>query len=95
VLNSSRAGYVLGRPLLPTFGELPLVRIDLMAVRTWLAELHDAGEVNASTIAKAYRLLGRILGAAVEAGYLPASPCIVKGTGSSMRKRPPDQRWNL
>jgi hypothetical protein len=30
---------------------------------------------------QAYRLLGRILGAAVEAGYLPASPCIVKGTG--------------
>jgi len=74
-------GYLLGRFLLPTFGELPLARIDVMAVRTWLAELHDAGEVSATTIAKAYRLLGRILGAAVEAGYLPASPCVIKGAG--------------
>jgi len=74
-------GYLLGRFLLPTFGELPLARIDVLAVRTWLAELHDAGEVSATTIAKAYRLLGRILGAAVEAGYLPASPCVIKGAG--------------
>jgi integrase len=28
-----------------------------------------------------YVLLGRILGAAVEAGYLPASPCVIKGAG--------------
>jgi integrase len=74
-------GYLLGRFLLPTFGELPLARIDVMAVRTWLAELHDADQVSATTIAKAYRLLGRILGAAVEAGYLPASPCVIKGAG--------------
>src|SRR6266508_5495522 len=40
-------GYLLGRFLLPTFGELPLARIGVMAVRTWLAELHDAGEVSA------------------------------------------------
>jgi len=74
-------GYLLGRFLLPTFGEVPLACIDVMAVRTWLAELHDAGKVSATTIAKAYRLLGRILGGAVEAGYLPASPCVIKGAG--------------
>jgi integrase len=82
-------GYLVSRFLLPTFGELPLARIDVMAVRTWLAELHDAREVSATTIAKAYRLLGRILGAAVEAGYLPASPCVIKGAGV---ERPPEMQ---
>ena len=33
--------------------------------------LHRAGEVTPTTIAKAYRLLRRILNVAVEAGYLP------------------------
>jgi integrase len=39
------------------------------------------GEVTPTTIAKAYRLLGRILNVAVEAGYLPRNPCTVKGAG--------------
>jgi integrase len=50
-------------------------------VRTWLAGLHEAGEVTPTTIAKAYRLLCRILNVAVEAGYLPRNPCTVKGAG--------------
>jgi hypothetical protein len=43
--------------------------------------LHRAGEVTPTTIAKAYRLR-RILNVAVEAGYLPRNPCMVKGTGT-------------
>jgi hypothetical protein len=50
-------------------------------VRTWLAGLHQAGEVTPTTIAKAYRLLRRILNVAVEAGYLPRNPCAIKGAG--------------
>ena len=63
--------YLLRRLLLPAFEETPLGRIDAMTVRSWLADLHEVGEVTPTTIAKAYRLLRRILNVAVEAGYLP------------------------
>jgi hypothetical protein len=53
-----------------------------MTVQAWLANLHRAGEVTPTTIAKAYRLLRRILNVAVEVGYLPRTPCTVKGAGS-------------
>jgi Phage integrase SAM-like domain len=52
-----------------------------MTIRAWLASLHDAGEVTPTTIAKAYRLLRRILNVAVEAGYLPRNPATIKGAG--------------
>jgi len=74
--------YLLRRFLLPAFGDLPLAHLDVMAVQTWLAEQHNADQVSPSTIAKAYRLLRRILGCAVQAGYLPQNPCVVRGAGS-------------
>jgi integrase len=43
--------------------------------------LHELGEVTPTTIAKAYRLLRRILNVAVEAGYLPRNPAVIKGAG--------------
>ena len=73
--------YLLRRFLMPAFGEVPLGRLDVLAVRGWLASLHRDGEVTPTTIAKAYRLLRRILAVAVEAGYLPRNPCTVKGAG--------------
>jgi integrase len=73
--------YLLRRLLLPAFGETPLGRIDVMTVRSWLADLHEVGEVTPTTIAKAYRLLRRILNVAVEAGYLPRNPAAIKGAG--------------
>jgi hypothetical protein len=73
--------YQLRRFLLPAFGSVPLGRLDTMTVRAWLAELHREAEVTPTTIAKAYRLLRRILNVAVEAGYLPRNPCTVKGAG--------------
>ena len=48
--------YLLRRFLLPAFGPVPLGRLDMMTVRAWLADLHRAGEVTPTTIAKAYRL---------------------------------------
>jgi hypothetical protein len=61
--------YLLRRFLLPAFEETALGRIDPMTmVRSWLASLHEADEVTPTTIAKAYRLLRRILNVAVEAG---------------------------
>jgi integrase len=73
--------YLLRRFLLPAFEAVPLGRLDTMTVRAWLADLHRAGEVTPTTIAKAYRLLRRVLNVAVEAGYLPRNPCTVKGAG--------------
>jgi integrase len=82
-------GYLLRRFLLPTFGQAALSSIDVVAVRSWLAKLLAEG-VSASTRAKAYRLLLRILGAAVEAGYLLRNPCTVKGAG---QERAPEMRF--
>jgi integrase len=72
---------LLRRLLLPAFEETPLGRIDAMTVRSWLANQHEAGEVTQTTIAKAYRLLRRILNVAVETGYLPRNPAAIKGAG--------------
>ena len=81
--------YLLRRFLLPTFGKAALSSIDVLAVRSWLASLQAQG-VSASTRAKVYRLLSRILGAAVEAGYLLRNPCTVKGAG---QERAPEMRF--
>jgi integrase len=81
--------YLLRRFLLPTFGKAALSSIDPLAVRTWLANL-QAQQLNPSTVAKAYRLLSRILGAAVDAGYLLRNPCTVKGAG---QERAPEMRF--
>jgi hypothetical protein len=78
--------YLLRRFVLPTFGKAALSSIDVLAVRSWLANLQAQG-VSASTRAKAYRLLSRILGAAVEAGYLIRNPCMVKGAGQEQARR--------
>jgi integrase len=81
--------YLLRRFLRPAFATTPLGRLDPLTVRAWLAELHEAGEVTPTTIAKAYRLLRRILNVAVEAGYLSRNPCTVKGAGI---ERPAEMR---
>ena len=53
----------------------------MLAIRTWLARLEAEG-VGQATRAKAYRLLARILGAAVEARYLAVNPCSIRGAAS-------------
>jgi hypothetical protein len=45
-----------------------------LTVRTWLVKL-EADGVGQATRAKAYRLLARILGAAVEARFITVNPC--------------------
>jgi integrase len=80
---NTKAGYrtILRQYLRPAFGSYPLGRIDVLAVRTWLARLEAEG-VGQATRAKAYRLLARILGAAVEARYLGVNPCSIRGAAS-------------
>jgi integrase len=80
---NTKDGYrsILRRYLRPAFGSYPLASIDVLAVRTWLAKL-EADGVDPATRAKAYRLLARILGAAVEARYLAVNPCGIRGAAS-------------
>jgi integrase len=80
---NTQAAYrnLLRRYLLPTFGPMPLGDLDAMAVRAWLAKLKRDG-VGASTRAKSYWLLSRILGTAIESGYLARNPCTIRGAAS-------------
>jgi integrase len=67
--------------LRPALERYPLASIDVLAVRTWLAKL-EADGVGPSVRAKSYRLLNRIMSAAVEARYIPSNPCVVKGAST-------------
>jgi integrase len=60
--------------VLPTFGPLPLARVDQPAVAAWVAALRARG-LSASRVRQAYRVLSGMLGAAVQAGYLAKTPC--------------------
>jgi integrase len=73
--------YLLRRFLLPAFADTALADLDLMAVRSWLARLERAA-VSPNTVAKAYRLLARIMDTAVEAGLIVRNPCSVKGAAT-------------
>ena len=67
---------LLGRHLLPEFGELQLGKITPSAVRSWNAALVQRYPV---TAAKAYRLLRGILGTAMADELITRNPCVVKG----------------
>jgi hypothetical protein len=51
-----------------------LVAISQRDVRAWVAELSGLGLAPA-TVQKAYQLLGKVMGAAVDAGMVMQSPC--------------------
>jgi integrase len=72
---------ILRRYLRSAFASYPLACIDALAVRTWLAKL-EADGVGQATRAKAYRLLARILGAAVEPGTAAVDPCGIRRAAS-------------
>ena len=67
--------------ILPTFGAMPLGRIDVAAVRTWHGRL-AAQRLAKATTAKAYRVLRQILAAAVDDRLLRENPCRVVGAAS-------------
>jgi len=58
----------------PRFGSMPLASIDQRDVRAWMADLSSQGLAPA-TVQKAYQILGKVLGAAVDAGMIPQSRC--------------------
>jgi integrase len=57
----------------PVFGNVPLAKIERMAVRTWVAEMVAAGKAPA-TVHKAVQVLSKVLRGAVEAGLIVANP---------------------
>jgi integrase len=59
---------------LPRFGDAPLAAISQRDVRAWVAEL-SAGPLAPATVQKADQLLGKVMGAAVDAGMIPQTPC--------------------
>jgi integrase len=73
-LTRERDESLLRRLALPRFGDAALAAISQRDVRAWVAELSARGLAPA-TVQKAYQLLGKVMGAAVDAGMLAQSPC--------------------
>jgi integrase len=72
--SRARDESLLRRLALPSFGTVPLAAISQRDVRAWVADLSARGLAPA-TVQKAYQLLGKVMGAAVDAGMLAQSPC--------------------
>ena len=70
----ARDEMLLRRYALPRFGDVALVAISQRDVRAWVADLSARGLAPA-TVQKLYQLLGKLMGAAVDAGMIPQSPC--------------------
>jgi integrase len=82
--------YLLGRLISPRFEDMPLATVDALAVRAWMADLEARPSISPTTAAKAYRLLRRIMAAAVEADYIAKNPCTLKRAGV---ERSPEMRF--
>jgi len=88
---STQASYEqIGRCyLLPAFGRSELAKVTTTDVRRWLASMRSK-KLSPNTVAKAYRLLSRVLSAAVDDGIIGRSPCTVEGAGT---ERTPEMRF--
>jgi hypothetical protein len=53
----------------PRFGKMPLAAITQLDVRTWVAELSARG-LTPATVTKTYQVFSKVMGAAVDAGYV-------------------------
>jgi integrase len=60
--------------ILPNFGSMPLAAITQYEVRAWVTHTARQG-LAASTVRRAYQLLGKVLGAAVDNGMIAHNPC--------------------
>ncbi len=56
-------------------------RIATVDIGKWLADLHGT-HLSPNTVAKAYRVLKGVMGAAVDAGLIARSPSTIKGAGT-------------
>src|SRR5436190_4154040 len=60
--------------ILPYFGKMPLSSIEQIDVKGWVADL-DAKDLAPATVRKAYQLFEKVIQGAVDARYIPQSPC--------------------
>ena len=60
--------------IVPRFGSMPLAAITQYEVRAWVTHTTRQG-LAASTVRRAYQLLGKVLGAAVDTGMIAQNPC--------------------
>ena len=73
--------YLGRRYLVPAFNSAELARISAIDVRRWLAGMRRT-KLSPNTVAKAYRLLSRVMRTAVDEGLIAKSPCVIKGAGT-------------
>jgi integrase len=70
----ARDARLLADHVLPTFGKRRLVDVGQPDVRRWVASLTARGLAPA-TVQKSYQVMAGLMGAAVDAGLIAASPC--------------------
>lgn len=71
---------LLRRNILPTFGEAPIRKMTVEAVRVWYASVHT--KAGADAAAKSYRLLRAIMNTAVHDERIGRNPCRITGGGA-------------
>lgn len=76
---------ILGKQVLPEFGDVPVPDITPAKVRDWYARLRTT--TGLTQRAHAYSLLRTILNTAVADEVIAANPCRVRGAGSARRAR--------
>jgi integrase len=69
--------------VIPTFGDMPLAKIDQLQVREWVAGMFAKGS-SFDTVRLAKQVLSSMMGLAVESGYVVRNPC----AGVKLGKRP-------
>jgi len=70
----ARADSLMRSHVMPEFGDAPLGSISPLAVQAWVNEL-VALDLSSSTVHGCYRVLSRVMSAAVRSELIPASPC--------------------
>lgn len=66
---------LLRTQIFPTFGDIPIGRIEPLHVKAWVAGL-VAADLSSSRIRQAYRVFSATMKAAVESGQLVKTPCV-------------------
>ena len=71
----TRAGYesLLRHHVLPRFGSIQLGRVDRLDVQSWVSEMQSSG-LSASRTRQAKQVLGALMGAAQDSGYIAKNP---------------------
>jgi integrase len=87
--------------VVPTFGAMPLARVDRTSLREWVARLSDAddGGLAPATVAKAVQVFNKAMRAALEDRLIAVNPVerlpLPRIEREEMRFLTPDELWRL